>query len=201
MEPPPATSSSSGCLSGVQLYNRQPFKTQYSWAILSPGELRADTRKGASLQGPLYLWQYLWQRYLGAACSQVSARPLLLWRRNIKKPNKVTCEQIQIVLKLMGISLWPHVLPQPGKSGILDGEKIPPDCCEAQKQQICRQLKGFPECWAHLHSTWHIWVISCSKHVRATWHSWIFVLCFCSVILWSWLLKMGNADRNAFGEW
>lgn len=29
-----------------------------------------------------------------------------------------------------------------------------------------------------------------------------FLFCvFCSVILWSWLLEMGNADRNAFGEW
>lgn len=80
-------------------------------------------------------------------------------------------------------------------------QKIPPDCGEAQKPQICEQLEGSDECWAHLHSTWHIWVISCSEYACATWHSWIFVLCLCSIILWSWLLKVGNADRNAFGEW
>lgn len=114
-----------------------------------------------------------------------------------KTTDKITCEQIPVVQKLGGISLWPHVLPQPGKGGILDGEKIPRDCCEAQKQQICEQLEG----WAHLHSIWHIWVISCNEHACATWHSWIFVLHFCSIILWSWLLEMGNADRNAFGEW
>lgn len=181
-----------------RFYNRHPFKTPYSWAVPSPGELRADIRKGASLQGPLHLWQHFWQRYLVAACYQVSVHPLLLWRRNVKKPNKVICEQIHIVQKMMGISLWPDVLPQPGKGGILDGEKTPP---EAQKQQICEQLEGFPECWAHLHSTWHIWVISCSNPACATSHCRIFVLCSCSTILWSWLLKMGNADRNAFGEW